>query len=229
MKCIEPPTPLEPPVARPMSSAKPVSGCHAQCQRLAVTAVGVGLDVALAHRRDGTDRDGLLALAQMGRALDEAAHEQLLDLLLEQSDGPHLVVPADPPVRAGRGVGHRASTLPGRWWACASADRQLPRRAVTSRYRFRVGTVSSLPRSMVASQVGMRQPHPATCVVSVMPPTFDTSTRMTSVMRVQAPRYRSPGARPTPVLGSVRWARSVCYGSPEPLPEHPEAVPIGVG
>ena len=86
MRCIEPPTPLEPPVARPISSAKPVSGVHAQRQRLAVAAVGVGLDVARAHRRDGPDRYSLLALAQVGRALDQAGHEQLLDLLLEQAD-----------------------------------------------------------------------------------------------------------------------------------------------
>ena len=43
-----PPTPPEPPVGRPISSAKAVSGVHAQGQRLAVAAIGVGLHVARA-------------------------------------------------------------------------------------------------------------------------------------------------------------------------------------
>ena len=59
-------------------------GRHPEGERLAVAAVGVGLDVARLHRRDGADRDGLLALAQVGRALDLPGHEQLLDLLLEE-------------------------------------------------------------------------------------------------------------------------------------------------
>ena len=117
-------------------------GRHAQGERLAVTAVGVGLDVALAHGRDGADRDGLLALAEVGGALDQAGHEQLLDLLLEQPDVPHLAVPADPPVSAGRGIGHRASTPPRVWWsraqepmsaASGGGDESV---SVPRRYRF---------------------------------------------------------------------------------------------
>ena len=67
-----------------------------------MAAVGVGLDVARLHRRDRPDRDGLLALAEVRGALDEAAHEELLDLLLEEPDLHHLAVPAGERRRVGR-------------------------------------------------------------------------------------------------------------------------------
>ena len=55
----------------------------------------------------------------------------------------HLVEPADPPVSAGRGVGHRASTPPRAMVEpCAGAD-DTALSQVAIRCRFRVGTVSS--------------------------------------------------------------------------------------
>ena len=52
------------------------------------------------------DRDGLLALAEVGGALDVAAHEELLDLLLEEPDLHHLAVPVQAPVATGGVVAH---------------------------------------------------------------------------------------------------------------------------
>ena len=62
-------------------------------QRVAVPAIGDRQVVVGPHRRDRADRDGLLPLAEMGRALDQALHEELLHLLLEQPDLDHLPVP----------------------------------------------------------------------------------------------------------------------------------------
>ncbi len=87
---------------------------HAQGQCLAVAAVRVGLDVPGCHGRDGPHRDRLLALAQMGRALDAAAQEELLDPVLEDADADHLPVPLEPWVV---GVGHLGPPWPVGWWA----------------------------------------------------------------------------------------------------------------
>ena len=109
MRCIDPPTPPEPPARAAHQLGERGLGRHAQGERLAVAAVGVGLDVARLHRRDGADRDRLLALAQVGRALDLPAHEQLLDLLLEQPDADHRAVPLEAVGRGRVRVGHRVS------------------------------------------------------------------------------------------------------------------------
>src|SRR5207253_9256174 len=64
-----------------------------QSQGFAVTAVRVRLHVALMHRGDRADRNGLLSLAEVGRSLDLAGREELLNLLLEDPDLHHLPVP----------------------------------------------------------------------------------------------------------------------------------------
>src|SRR5215204_1070130 len=74
-----------------------------------MAAVGVRLDVAWAHRGDGPDRDRLLALAEVRSALDLPAHEQLLDLLLEQPDADHRLVPAQAIGGSGGRVSHQCA------------------------------------------------------------------------------------------------------------------------
>src|SRR5262249_21588285 len=75
---------------------------HAVGERVTVAPIGDGEVVALLERADRADRDRLLPLAEMRRALDLALHEQLLHLLLEEPDLEHLGQPADPLVRLGR-------------------------------------------------------------------------------------------------------------------------------
>ena len=108
MRCIDPPTPFEPAGRATHQLRERDLGLHAQRERLAVTAVRVRLDVARLHGRDRPDRDRLLALAQVRRALDQTGHEELLDLLLEDPDLEHLAVPAETLVS---GVGHGSSPL----------------------------------------------------------------------------------------------------------------------
>src|SRR4029078_3013695 len=56
-------------------------GLHPEREGLSVSTVCVRLDVAALHRRDRPDGDRLLPDAKMRRALDLAAHEELLDFL----------------------------------------------------------------------------------------------------------------------------------------------------
>jgi hypothetical protein len=58
-----------------------------------VPAIRVRLDVTWLHRRDRPDGHCLLPDAKVRRALDLAAHEELLDLLLEDPDPQHLLKP----------------------------------------------------------------------------------------------------------------------------------------
>ena len=95
MRCIEPADPARAAGRATHELREGGLGRHAQGERLAVAAIRVGLDVARLHRRDRADRDRLLALAEVGRALDQPGHEQLLDLLLEQADPDHRPVPVE--------------------------------------------------------------------------------------------------------------------------------------
>ena len=102
MRCIEPPTPLEPPVDATHQLRE--GGLRASCPGPAPRR---GRGRCWSGRRPGcmaaidADRDRFLALAQVGRALDLAAHEQLLDLLLEEPDADHRRVPVAAASRRG--------------------------------------------------------------------------------------------------------------------------------
>ena len=64
------------------------------------------------HGRDRTDRHRLLALTQMGRALDASGHEHLVDRVLEAADQQHLAVPLEAAVA---GLWHRFLPRRGAW------------------------------------------------------------------------------------------------------------------
>src|SRR5581483_2080617 len=79
---------------------------HAPRQAMAVAAVGVVDVVAFGEREVGPGGHRLLALAEMGRAMDQPLEIAALDLLLELADAHHgLVEPqALAPVERRQGV-----------------------------------------------------------------------------------------------------------------------------
>src|ERR1700682_6772135 len=62
-------------------------------ERLPMTAVGHRHVILRFEGGDHANRDRLLSLAEMRCALDQVAQEQLLRLVLEEADAPHLRVP----------------------------------------------------------------------------------------------------------------------------------------
>ena len=93
-KCIEPPLPLEQPVALPSSSAMAALRAHAPGQRVAVVAIRRDHVIIVAEHPDRADSDRFLSAVLVKEAADLVALLiQHLRPLLEAADQHHLPQP----------------------------------------------------------------------------------------------------------------------------------------
>jgi 2-methylisocitrate lyase-like PEP mutase family enzyme len=90
--CIEPPLPLDIPVALPNSSAITVIGAHADIQRQAVVAVGRDHAILRLARCHQAGADGFLADIQMQETADLTLLVKFRRALFYPADQDHLVV-----------------------------------------------------------------------------------------------------------------------------------------